>query len=86
MIMARRSQESAPVIARHEYRAIHPEDWRYLYAGVLTGHQSVGPILEEIERKLREDPDCARARSLLEAFGRLAQAPRRPPGQAPAGG
>ncbi len=85
MIVARRSPENAPVIALHEYRAIHPEDWRYLYAGVLTGHQPLGPILEEIERKLREDPGCARARSLWAAFGSLAQAPRRSPGQAPAG-
>jgi hypothetical protein len=86
MIVVRRSPENASVIAGHEYRAIQPEDWRYQYAGVVTGHELLGPILEEIERKLREDPGCARARSLLQAFGGLAQAPRREPGQAPAGG
>ena len=42
--------------------AIQPEDWRYLYAGVVTGHEALGPILGELRRKLSEDPGCARAR------------------------
>jgi len=72
MIVVRRSHENAAVIAGHEYRAIHPEDWRYLYAGVVTGHLPVDPILEELQRKLREDPGCVLARSLLMTFNRLA--------------
>ncbi|PYT34407.1 MAG: hypothetical protein DMF52_12970 [Acidobacteria bacterium] len=86
MIVVRRSQENAAVIARHEYRAIQPEDWRYLYAGVVTGHEALGPILGELRRKLSEDPGCARARSLLATFGRLAQGLNTPPDRAPAGG
>jgi len=86
MIVVRRSPENAAVVARQEYRAIHPEDWRYLYAGVVTGRQALGPILGELERKLREDPGCARARALLATFGRLAQGPHGPRDRAPAGG
>ena len=73
MIFVRRSREYEGVISRHEYRAVHPEDWRYLLAGVAAGHLETGPILEELQRKLREDPGCARARSLLAAFRRLAE-------------
>jgi len=72
MIVVRRSDENAAVIARHEYRAVHPEDWRYLYAGVMTGHLPVAPILGELERKVRDDPGCVLARSLLSRFNRLA--------------
>ncbi len=79
MIVVRRSHENAVVIARHEYRAVHPEDWRYLYAGVVTGHLPVDPILEELERKLREDPGCVLARSLLTTFNRLASGPKASP-------
>jgi len=86
MIVVRRSPENAAVVARHEYRAIHPEDWRYLYAGVVTGRQPLDPILGELERKLREDPGCARARALLTTFGRLAQGPHGARDRGPAGG
>ncbi|MBI1949744.1 MAG: hypothetical protein HYS34_00075 [Acidobacteria bacterium] len=74
MIFARRSREYEGVIARLEYRAIHPEDWRYQLAGVAAGQLQAGPILEELRRKLRDDPECARARALLATFRRLADA------------
>jgi hypothetical protein len=73
MIFVRRSQEYESVIARLEYREIHPEDWRSLLAAVATGRREVGPILDELQRKLQDDPGCARARSLLAAFRRLAE-------------
>ncbi len=73
MVFARRSREYESVIARHEYRAVHPEDWRYLLAGVAAGHLQAGPILEELRRKLRDDPDCSRAHGLLATFRRLAE-------------
>ncbi len=72
MIFARRSAENETVISRNEYRAIQPEDWRFQLAGVLTGHTDVGPIVEELQRKLREDPRCTRAWALLHAFNPLA--------------
>jgi hypothetical protein len=87
MIFLRRSADYEDVIARLEYRALHPDDWRYLYAGVLTGHLPAGPILEEIGRKLGEDPTCRRARELLRHFTGLAEAIHESrPGSPSAGG
>ncbi len=73
MLFLRRSQDNEAVIARNEYRSIQPEDWRYQVAGVVTGHTDVGPLLEEIHRKLRDDPRCVRAWALLKTFNPLAQ-------------
>ena len=86
MIVVRRSKENASVIAAHEYQAIQPEDWRYLYAGVVTGHLPLDPILEDLERKLREDPECARARGLLAAFQGLTPTPKPSPDAVSRGG
>ena len=72
MIFVRRSSENETVISRNEYRAIQPEDWRFQLAGVLTGRTDAGPIVEELQRKLREDPRCTRAWALLKAFNPLA--------------
>jgi len=68
MVMLRRTPEHAPAIARLEYRAIQPDDWRFVWASAMIGKVPPGPILAEVERKLREDPDCARARELRERF------------------
>ncbi len=73
MVFLRRSEEYRQVIARCEYREIHPDDWRYVFAGVLARKRPAGPVLEEIRRKLGEDPSCARARMLLAVFTRLAE-------------
>jgi hypothetical protein len=86
MIVVRRSKENASVIAAHEYQAIQPEDWRYLYAGVVTGHLPLDPILEELERKVREDPACTRAGALLAAFQSLVSAPKSSPDAVSRGG
>ncbi|MFQ5843582.1 MAG: hypothetical protein ACE5JG_01190 [Planctomycetota bacterium] len=71
MIFLRRGERYAEVIERLEYRAIHPDDWRHLWAGVATGRIPAGPILAELKRKLAEDPSCARARGLLRTFSPL---------------
>jgi hypothetical protein len=68
MVMLKRTPEHAEAIARLEYRALQPDDWRFLWASALIGRVAPGPILAEVERKLREDPDCARARALRERF------------------
>jgi hypothetical protein len=87
MIYLRRLPEHEAVIARLEYRAIHPDDWRYLFAGVLLGRLDVRPILAEIGRKLEEDPGCRRARRLMGSFAGLAEGLRGArPGHPGAGG
>lgn len=77
MIFLRRGPEHEALIERLEYRAVNPDDWRYLWAGVLIRRIPVEPILRELQRKLDEDPGCARARELLQRFAMFA---------APAGG
>ena len=76
MIFARRSPENEAVIARLEYRAVQPEDWRYILAGVLVGRVDPAPIVAELERKLLEDPGSLRARVLLAQFRRVPEKPR----------
>jgi len=71
MIFLRRSQGHTAAIARLEYRSINPDDWRDQYAAVLAGRRPVGPILEEIRRKLAEDGSCRRAQTLLRIFSGL---------------
>ncbi len=74
LVFVRRAAEYKDVIGRLEYRAIRPDDWRFVYAGVLARHRPVGPVLQEIRRKLSEDPACERARTLLRTFSDLAEA------------
>ncbi|MCZ6694935.1 MAG: hypothetical protein O7A63_00205 [Acidobacteria bacterium] len=71
MIYLRRAPKHRSVIARLEYRALHPDDWRHAVAEVATGRAPLAPILEDLDRKLQEDPDCHRARWLYETFSRL---------------
>ena len=73
MIFLRRTKENETVIGRLEYQAIHPEDWRYEFAGVVRGSIPVAPIIEDLRRKLAEDPSCRRAGGLLARFDDLAR-------------
>ncbi len=68
MVFLRRGPDHDSVIARHEYRALNPDDWQFLRASILIGRLDPAPILAEIRRKLDEDPGCARARQLLKDF------------------
>jgi hypothetical protein len=81
MIYLRRTAEYESVIKRLEYTAVHPDDWRYLWAGVLIQRIPVGPILAELDRKLREDPGCLRASQLMQRFAAFVEADK---GAAPA--
>jgi hypothetical protein len=72
MIFVRRTPEHADLIQRRESVALNPDDWQYAFAGVLIGRIPVGRILDELQRKLAEDPGCVRARDLLQRFARFA--------------
>jgi hypothetical protein len=71
MIFVRRTAEHEELIRRREYVALNPDDWQHAFAGVLIGRIPVGRILDELQRKLAEDPDCVRARDLLGRFAAL---------------
>jgi hypothetical protein len=86
MIFLRRASEHEAIIRRLEYRALNPDDWRYLWAGVLIHRIPVEPILQELQRKLAEDPGCARARELMKRFALLAVPAGAAPGVPASGG
>jgi hypothetical protein len=71
MIFLRRSPEHESVIARLEYQAVHPDDWQHQFAGVFWRQIPLQPILNDLERKLQDDPDCVRARGLYQRFAAL---------------
>jgi hypothetical protein len=68
MIFVRRTPDHEEMIKRREYVALNPDDWQYAFAGVLLGRIPPGRILDELQRKLAEDPGCLRARDLLARF------------------
>jgi hypothetical protein len=74
MVVLRRTPANDEAIARLEYRAVQPDDWRFLWASAVIGRVSAGPILAELQRKLREDPGCLRARELMERFAPFVEA------------
>ncbi len=86
MIFLKRTPEYRDVIARLEYRAVHPDDWHYLLGGVMSGRLEPEPILAEIRRKLAEDPTCVRALRLLAWFGGLTETSASGGGPEAAGG
>ena len=68
MIVVRRTPAQAALIERLEYQALNPDDWQFLYAGVLIGRIPPAVIVADIRRKLGEDPECQRALDLLRRF------------------
>jgi len=74
MVVLRRAPANDAAIARLEYRAVQPDDWRFLWASAVIGRVPAGPILAELQRKLREDPGCLRARALMERFAPFVEA------------
>lgn len=68
MIFVRRTPGHEELIRRREYVTLNPDDWQYAFAGVLLGRIPSGRILDELQRKLAEDPGCLRARDLLARF------------------
>lgn len=71
MIFLRRLAKYEHVIERLEYRAIHPDDWRHILAGAARGMTPVGPIVQELDRKLKDEPGCLRAQELRARFAVL---------------
>lgn len=68
MIFLRRTPERAALLEGEEYRFIHPEDWRATVAEAEADPFFRAAALEEIERRLREDPGVTRALQLRQAL------------------
>jgi hypothetical protein len=60
MIFLRRTPERAALLAREEYRYVHPEDWRAMLDAAADPSFRAS-ALDEIERRLRADPGLGRA-------------------------
>ena len=68
MIFLRRAPERASLLEREEYRFVHPEDWRATLAQAERDPFFRAAALEEIERRLREDPGVDRALQFRQAL------------------
>lgn len=68
MLLVRRTPERAERLAREEYRAVHPEDWRHTLERAEHDPAFRARVLRELERRLAEDPSSDRARRLYEAL------------------
>jgi hypothetical protein len=73
MLFVRRAAVGGAGLERDEYRYVHPEDRRATVEAAAADRGYLAGALAEIDRRLGEDPDCARALALREdlvALGR----------------
>jgi hypothetical protein len=70
MVFVKRVPKFEDLISSCEYKIVHPDDWKYQLEAVRAGRLDRQGILQEIRRKLRENPDCRRASRLLALFSR----------------
>lgn len=68
MIFLRRAPERAALLEREEYRYVHPEDWRATLDQAEADPLFRTAVLQDVERRLREDPGVVRALQLREAL------------------
>ena len=66
MVLVRRAGADPAWLQRHAYRAVRPDDVEYLRRGLAAGWIDRDLFVRELGRKLAEQPDCVRARRLLE--------------------
>ena len=68
MIFLRRTPERAALLEREEYRYVHPEDWRATLDQAEADPLFRAAVLQDVERRLGEDPEVVRAVQLREAL------------------
>ncbi len=66
MLFVRRGAAEEEALAARAYRFVHPEDWRHWLERARRDPAYARAARGELERKLAEDPGCARARFLLD--------------------
>ena len=72
MLFVRRTAVGAGDLGRDEYRYVHPEDRGTTLQAAAADPGYLAGALAEIDRRLAEDPACARALAIrkdLEAIG-----------------
>jgi hypothetical protein len=70
LLFVRRNDPAAKSLVAEEYR-VNPDDVPHTLARIARGELDRKTVLEEIDRKLLEDPQCFSARGLRDAFGRV---------------
>jgi hypothetical protein len=70
MLFLRRTAPREALLAREEYRFVHPENRRATLMAASANESFRSAALEELGRKLEEDPRCSRALALREALTR----------------
>ncbi len=68
MLFLKRIPEHRSVIDETEYVALRPDDHRHQVGRANLDGRYREAILGELDRKLREDPECLRARELYVRF------------------
>jgi len=76
LILVRREDPAAATLLKNEYRLVNPDDIPHLELQVRRGEVAREEVLEELDRKLSEDPDCLTAQWLRALF--VAQPERDP--------
>lgn len=70
-VLVRRSADHAELIEAMEYRHVCPGSIDVQLQLIADGEADAGQCRAELERKLRQDPSCRRARDLFAALDRL---------------
>ncbi len=76
LILVRREDPTVATLLKNEYRLVNPDDLPHLELQVRRGEVAREEVLEELDRKLAEDPGCLTAQRLRALF--LAQPERDP--------
>ena len=74
LVFVRRSAAAAAPLLSREYRIVNPDDAGHLLQEIRAGRVDARAALEEIDRKLAEDPLCASAQRLSSQIRSLAGA------------
>jgi hypothetical protein len=70
MVLVRRKGQNSNLLPM-EFSNVYPEGSDYMKQLVQSGKIPKAKVIDELERKLREDPSCRRAKNLLESIKTL---------------
>jgi hypothetical protein len=70
MVLVRRQGKNSKLVSM-EFQNLYPEGFDYMKKLVENGKIPKAQAISQLERKLREDPSCRRAKNLLEALKTL---------------
>jgi hypothetical protein len=75
LLFVRRNDPAAAPLLEEEYRLVNPDDVPYLLSRVARGEVNRRDVVQELDRRLGQDPDCLSARRLRALFLALPAGP-----------